>query len=142
MLQAAGRRRLSSCRCSPQGGAKTMQVEPGTKQRVLLVDDEPQVLIALEDLLSDDFEILKTTSPHGALVIRQRNSDRSSHESLQQKQTTLLNSILKGLAEGVVVTDQQGNFLLCNPEAERVLGLNPNALNVANWVHLCGLYEA
>jgi two-component system, cell cycle sensor histidine kinase and response regulator CckA len=38
-----------------------------TKERVLVVDDEPQVLVALEDLLSDDFTILKTSSPKEAL---------------------------------------------------------------------------
>ena len=39
----------------------------GSKERVLLVDDEPQVLIALEDLLADDFIVLKTPSPEEAL---------------------------------------------------------------------------
>ena len=33
---------------------------PAEKQRILLVDDEPQVLLALEDLLGDDFAVLKT----------------------------------------------------------------------------------
>ena len=37
------------------------------KERVLLVDDEPQVLVALEDLLGDDFKVLKTESPYQAL---------------------------------------------------------------------------
>ena len=39
------------------------------KERILLVDDEPQVLIALEDLLGDDFSVLKTASPEEALLI-------------------------------------------------------------------------
>jgi PAS domain S-box-containing protein len=39
------------------------------RDRVLLVDDEPQVLIALEDLLGDDFVVLKTPSPEEALEI-------------------------------------------------------------------------
>src|SRR5260221_497927 len=38
-----------------------------SKERVLVVDDEPQILVALEDLLSDDFTILKSTTPEGAL---------------------------------------------------------------------------
>ena len=37
------------------------------KERVLLVDDEPQVLVALEDLLSDDFVVLKADSAERAL---------------------------------------------------------------------------
>jgi len=63
-------------------------------------------------------------------------------ESVLQKQTSLFNAILEGLAEGVVVTDHQGNFLLCNREAERMLGLDANALAVSNWIRLCGLYES
>ena len=38
-----------------------------SKQRILLVDDEPQVLVALEDLLSDKFFILKASSAEVAL---------------------------------------------------------------------------
>src|SRR5260221_3679894 len=37
------------------------------KEHVLVVDDEPQVLVALEDLLSDDFTILKASTPENAL---------------------------------------------------------------------------
>lgn len=40
---------------------------PSSKQRVLLVDDEPQMLVALEDLLYEDFDIIKTESPKKAL---------------------------------------------------------------------------
>jgi PAS domain S-box-containing protein len=37
------------------------------KRRVLLVDDEPQVLVALEDLLSEEFDVLKAQSGEVAL---------------------------------------------------------------------------
>ncbi len=37
------------------------------KRRVLLVDDEPQVLVALEDLLSEEFVVLKAQSGEDAL---------------------------------------------------------------------------
>ncbi|MEP7052581.1 MAG: response regulator [Pseudomonadota bacterium] len=43
------------------------------KERVLLVDDEPQVLVALEDLLGEDFIVLKTCLPEEALEIVQRD---------------------------------------------------------------------
>lgn len=45
------------------------------KERVLLVDDEPQVLIALEDLLGDDFIVIKTPSPEEALGIVEQHPD-------------------------------------------------------------------
>jgi signal transduction histidine kinase/response regulator RpfG family c-di-GMP phosphodiesterase len=39
------------------------------KRRVLLVDDEPQVLVALEDLLSEQFVVLKAQSGEDALKL-------------------------------------------------------------------------
>jgi len=48
-------------------------VAPVEKRRVLLVDDEPQVLVALEDLLSEEFQVLKAQSGEDALkVIKQQ----------------------------------------------------------------------
>ena len=49
-----------------------MQAE---KQRILLVDDEPQVLLALEDLLGDAFAVLKTASPEEALQMVANDRD-------------------------------------------------------------------
>lgn len=42
------------------------------RESVLLVDDEPQVLVALEDLLSDEFTVLKTESAESALELAER----------------------------------------------------------------------
>ncbi|HEX5099004.1 MAG TPA: PAS domain-containing protein, partial [Polyangiaceae bacterium] len=39
----------------------------GVKDRVLIVDDEPQVLVALEDILADEFIVLKADSGERAL---------------------------------------------------------------------------
>jgi diguanylate cyclase (GGDEF)-like protein/PAS domain S-box-containing protein len=45
------------------------------KERVLLVDDEPQVLVALEDLLSDQFMVMKTDSAESALRLVETEND-------------------------------------------------------------------
>ena len=45
------------------------------KERVLLVDDEPQILMALEDLLGDEYTVFKTENPERALEVVQKNSD-------------------------------------------------------------------
>jgi diguanylate cyclase (GGDEF)-like protein/PAS domain S-box-containing protein len=45
------------------------------RARVLLVDDEPQVLVALEDLLSDDFVVFKSDSAEHALNVAQAERD-------------------------------------------------------------------
>jgi diguanylate cyclase (GGDEF)-like protein/PAS domain S-box-containing protein len=44
-------------------------VSAASKDRVLVVDDEPQLLVALEDLLASDFIVLKTESSERALQI-------------------------------------------------------------------------
>ncbi len=44
-------------------------------QRVLVVDDEPQVLVALEDLLRDQFFVLTADSAERALAVARREPD-------------------------------------------------------------------
>src|SRR5690606_37717058 len=51
------------------GHEMTVMAAPVEKRRVLLVDDEPQVLVALEDLLSDEFCVLKAQSGEDALKV-------------------------------------------------------------------------
>jgi PAS domain S-box-containing protein len=45
------------------------------KQHVLLVDDEPQILTALEDLLGDDYKIFKSETPQRALDLVRADQD-------------------------------------------------------------------
>ncbi|MFZ5891575.1 MAG: response regulator [Myxococcota bacterium] len=45
------------------------------KPRVLVVDDEPQILVALEDLLANRFSVLKTESPEHALDLMSTSDD-------------------------------------------------------------------
>jgi diguanylate cyclase (GGDEF)-like protein/PAS domain S-box-containing protein len=45
------------------------------KERVLLVDDEPQVLVALEDALGDDFEVIATDQPERAIRVAENEPE-------------------------------------------------------------------
>jgi signal transduction histidine kinase/response regulator RpfG family c-di-GMP phosphodiesterase len=47
----------------------------GAKERVLLVDDEPEVLVALEDLLDDSFIVVKAETPEKALRLLETDPD-------------------------------------------------------------------
>lgn len=47
----------------------------GCRSRVLVVDDEPEVLVALEDVLTRDYDVLKTTSPKEALIVLEDDPD-------------------------------------------------------------------
>jgi diguanylate cyclase (GGDEF)-like protein/PAS domain S-box-containing protein len=48
---------------------------PATKRQVLVVDDEPQVLVAVEDMLADEYEVLTANSPVAALRLLEREKD-------------------------------------------------------------------
>src|SRR5689334_2382249 len=45
------------------------------KDRVLVVDDEPQVLLAIEDLLSDDYSVVTAQSGSRALELVQQQHE-------------------------------------------------------------------
>ena len=185
------------------------------KQRILLVDDEPQVLLALEDLLGDDFAVLKTGSPEDALemvandreiavvlsdqrmpqmtgdellaridascdakrilvtafadlsaVIRAVNNGKlfayvtkpwnpndlimmvqkaADHFRLTQelgRERRLLTSILHSLDEGIVAADREGNTLLFNPQAAKILGTAERQVNPETWARDFGVFTA
>src|SRR5690606_27227008 len=55
-----------------------MIVSSGTEPRtgaILVVDDEPDILVALEDLFEDQYRVLSTTSPVEALDIIEKEPD-------------------------------------------------------------------
>ena len=58
-----------------QAAAGHAQSGAGTKRQVLIVDDEPQVLVALEDVLGEDYEVLTATSPLAALRVLEKEKD-------------------------------------------------------------------
>ena len=49
-------------------------------------------------------------------------------ERALQKQTTLLQSVLDNISEGLVAADEHGHVVLWNPAAEKILGLGPTSL--------------
>jgi PAS domain S-box-containing protein len=57
-----------------------------------------------------------------------------------QTQTTLLQSVLDSIGEGLVVADAQGRFILWNPAAEKIVGLGAASLPSQEWTEHYGLY--
>ncbi|MEP7051405.1 MAG: PAS domain-containing protein [Pseudomonadota bacterium] len=62
-------------------------------------------------------------------------------EALLQQQTRILNSILDGMGDGVVVTARDGSTLLFNKEASRVLGVSARDVPAEDWPRTYGLYQ-
>src|SRR5579863_1019844 len=73
--------------------------------------------------------------------VEQRNAAlRESEQSLQQ-QTGILTSILNSIADGVIVADQEGHFLVWNPAAARIVGMGPVDKPAARWTEAYGLFK-
>lgn len=64
---------------------------------------------------------------------------KDSSEKKARERATVLRSVLETVAEGVVVTDAQGEFLLWNPAAEAILGAGTLSLPAREWPARCGL---
>ena len=64
------------------------------------------------------------------------------NEALLQQQTRILNSILDGMGDGVVVIGRDGRTLLINKAAARVLGVPARDVPAVNWPEAYGLYLA
>jgi len=73
--------------------------------------------------------------------LRTQQALRQSEERLRQ-QTRILNSILDGIGEGVIVVDSEGRTLLFNSEAQRVLGAQARDVPPEQWVSAYGVYLA
>ena len=56
-------------------GASDNRLGGGRPPRVLVVDDEPQVLVALQDLLEAEFDVTTTDEPEKALRIAEQDPD-------------------------------------------------------------------
>ncbi len=57
----------------------------------------------------------------------------------QEKET--LQAILNSLAEGVVVTDKDGNFLFANPVAEKIVGMGQKNVKPEEWASIYGTFH-
>jgi two-component system, sensor histidine kinase and response regulator len=57
------------------------------------------------------------------------------------QQSAVLNSVLIGMSDGVIVADAQGKFLHFNPAAEKILGQGSHDAPLEKWSEIYGLYS-
>jgi PAS domain S-box-containing protein len=73
-------------------------------------------------------------------------SDREPAQQLAQSeeafrsQTRILQAVLRNMGSGVIVADEDGRFLLFNPEAERILGLGASDVPPEEWSRHYGCF--
>ncbi len=61
-------------------------------------------------------------------------------EQALRAQTRMFRSVLDSMDEGLITTDEHGQFLLWNPAAERILGKGPMNVPLQEWAGHYGLY--
>jgi PAS domain S-box-containing protein len=72
-------------------------------------------------------------------LFKQAEDLASSRTALESK-TLTLRSVLDSMVEGLVATNQQGEFVLWNPAAERILGMSAVQLASSEWTAHYGLF--
>jgi PAS domain S-box-containing protein len=75
----------------------------------------------------------------GEELVRQAEELASSRESLEEK-TLMLQSVLDSMAEGLVAVDGDGNFILWNPAAEKIVGMGSSDVPAPGWTEHFGLF--
>ncbi|MYE88173.1 PAS domain S-box protein [Candidatus Poribacteria bacterium] len=79
-------------------------------------------------------------------IIRDITKDKKAAAQLEQtitelqNQTQLMDTIFNSISDGVVVTDQKGNFLLVNPSAEKIVGMGATETIPDEWAEKYGTF--
>jgi PAS domain S-box-containing protein len=78
----------------------------------------------------------------GALPIPEQVSASNHELQLQalEAQTLMLQSVLDNMVEGLAAVDEQGNFILWNTAAGKIVGQGPPDVSCEKWAEHCDLY--
>lgn len=115
---------------------RTEQASPARHQSRLAVAE--QLLRVYEDAV-------RTQSAGIAQAERACRERAGALERLERalhEQTHIVNSILRSMGDGVVVTDGDGNLVVANPAIESILGFSPSAVPPMEWPQHYQLFHA
>lgn len=101
----------------------------GKPARILEVNSDITARKQAEELLARQAQVLA----------RQAEELASSREALET-QTLMLQSVLGSMAEGLVAADEQGEFVLWNAAAEKILGMGATNLAPQEWSEHYGFF--
>ncbi len=120
--------------------------EPGTERRSAMpVGASPdraltarqQSRIGVAEQLLQVYEDAVRTQSAGIAQAQQAFRDRADalerSERALHEQTRIVNSILRSMGDGVVVTDEGGRLVVANPAIESILGFSPGTVPPIEW---------
>ena len=108
-------------------GTQTLELEVTERRRT------QEELKALNETLEE------RVADRSAAAERRAVELARSEEALL-KQTTILQSILDSMGDGVIVADKKGNVILSNPAAEEILHTRQTGIPIKEWTEHYGLY--
>lgn len=85
--------------------------------------EEFLVELTLSPLRLEDGRVVFHAFLHDITQRKRAQADLAAAKASLERQTEILRSILDDMGEGVVVADERGTSILCNPAAERILGI-------------------
>lgn len=126
---------------------ETYQKPDGEKRYIQVlktpIRDARQQIVGTQVMFWDvtDRKRAEEALEHSTREVEKRNVALRDSEQSLQKQTGILTSILNSIADGVVVADQKGHFLVWNPAADRIIGLGPVDKPGESWTEAYGLFQ-
>ncbi len=121
--EVAGRKRVEQALRRAQEGLET-RVQERTRELAranLALHAEVQERTETQTALKVLNETLEQRVAERSAAAEQRTQELAKSEAALQRQTSILQSILNSMGDGVIVADAAGNILLFNPAAERLI---------------------
>jgi len=83
-----------------------------------------------------------TARKHAEKKLAQQAKELASAQKALETESLMLRSVLDSMAEGLVAVDENGKFVIWNPVAKKILGLDAIDLPHQEWTGYYGLYMA
>ncbi|WP_222942297.1 ATP-binding protein, partial [Actinoplanes teichomyceticus] len=96
---------------------------------------------ALSLLMAALVAVLATGRRRAQAQIVAATAGLAAAETTARKQADLLDAVLNSISDGVSVVDERGEFILYNPAAKAILGLDSDRGGVANWQKRYGMFR-
>lgn len=106
------------------------------------IRDKGGVVVGASNIARDVSErrrVEKRLAKQSQELAHQATELKRSRRELES-QTLMLQSVLDSIAEGLVVADENGKFIIWNPAAEKIVGLGPSNVSSDQWSNHYGIF--
>ena len=93
-------------------------------------------------LLSALLLMIMTSRSHALVAVDRATAEARGAEREARRQAGLLTAVMDSISDGVGVVDETGSFLLSNPAARRLLGMDLDVDDPEAWQAHYGIYRA